>query len=330
LKIGRLASLETRIMKTCFPAWLAGLVLLLAGPALAQVAPGLPEDPGGAVVEELVVQAKEPGPAWWVVRDGDSTVYILGMPSGRIPPKSGWDRRYLDRRLVGANSLILADAVRVSVGVSSFGEALRLYRSLRSDVALETRLQEPLRSEFIAARQKVGQPERRYASWSPFVASLMLVGDSEPKGWVSPREDVIRAARKAKVKRVEAPAHDASDMAGKLLGSIDPALETACLSAAVRTVQRARPAATAEGWAKGDVAAALTGPRDFEGCLLLLNGGAQIWRTIVSDHTNLIANALKTPGHSVALVDINAMVAEEGVVRRLESRGLAVTGPGGS
>ena len=295
-------------MKIPFPAWLAGLVLLIATPALAQVAPGLPEDPGAAVVEELVVQAKEPGPAWWVVRDGDSTVYILGMPGGGIPAKSAWDRRYLDRRLKGANSLILADSIRISVGISSFGEALRLYRSLRSDVPLETRLQEPLRSQFIAARRTVGQPERRYANWSPFVASLIL----------------------ARVKRVQASAYDASSSAGQILGSMDPALETACLAAAVRTVQRARPAETAEGWARGDVAAAISAPRDFEGCLLLLNGGPQIWRAIVSEHTRLIAEGLKAPGHSVALVDLSMLVAEEGVIRRLEDRGLTVLGPGGS
>ncbi|MCA6283134.1 MAG: TraB/GumN family protein [Phenylobacterium sp.] len=318
------------MMMISVPAWLAGLALLVTTPALAQVAPGLPEDPGAAVVEELVVQAKEPGPAWWVVRDGDSTVYILGMPGGGIPPKSAWDRRYLDRRLKGANSLILADSIRISVGISSFGEALRLYRSLRSDVPLETRLQEPLRSQFIAARRTVGQSERRYARWSPFVASLMLVGDSAPKGWVDPREDIIRAARKARVKRVQASAYDASSSAGKILGSMDPAVETACLSAAVRTVQRARPAETAEGWARGDVAGAISGPRDFEGCLLLLNGGPQIWRAIVSEHTRLIAEGLKTPGHSVALVDLSMLVAEEGVLRRLEDRGLTVTGPGGS
>jgi hypothetical protein len=264
-----------------------------------------------------------------VVTDGDSTVYILGMPNGRIPPKSAWDRRWLDRRLKGANSLILADSVRVSVGISSLGEALKLYRGLRSDVPLETRLQEPLRSRFIAAREKVGQPAARYAKWTPFVASMMLLGDSTPKGWVDPRDDILKAARKAKVRRVEAPARNVSDMVSKVFSNMDPALETTCLSAAVRTVERARPGAVAEGWARGDVGTAISGPRDYEGCLLLLNGGPQIWRAIVDDHTRLIADGLKTPGHSVALVDISMMVAEEGVIRKLEARGLEVTGPDG-
>ena len=315
-------------MKSAILALAAGLVLLVAPDARTQTVPALPEDPGAAVVEELVVQAKEPGPAWWVVKDGDSTVYILGM-KGRIPPKSAWDRRWLDRRLKGANSLILADRLGISVGVSSFGEAMRLYRSLRSDIPLETRLQEPLRSQFVAARKKLGQPAGRYAKWTPFVASMMLVGDSIPEDWVSPADDVIEAARKAKVPIVAAPSKNVSDMVSKVFSNTDPALETTCLSAAVRTVERARPSATAEGWARGDVAAAISGPRDYEGCLLLLNGGPQIWRAIVDDQTRLIADGLKTPGHSVALVDISRMVAEEGILRKLEALGLEVTGPDG-
>ena len=55
----------------------------------------------------------------------------------------------------------------------------------------------------------------------------------------------------------------------------------------------------------------------------------EIWRAIVDDQTRLIADGLKTPGHSVALVDISMMVAEEGVIRKLEARGLEVTGPDG-
>ena len=308
-------------MKSAILALAAGLVLVAAPDARTQTVPALPEDPGAAVVEELVVQAKEPGPAWWVVTDGDSTVYILGMPNGRIPPKPAWDRRWLDRRLKGANSLILADRWRISDRFN--------YRSLRSDIPLETRLQEPLRSQFVAAREKLGQPAGRYAKWTPLFASMMLVGDSIPEDWVSPADDVIEAARKAKVPIVAAPSKNVSEMVSKVFSNTDPALETTCLSAAVRSVERARPGTVAEGWARGDIAAAISGPRDYQGCNLLLNGGPQFWRAFFDDQARLIADGLKTPGHSVALVDISSMVAEEGILRKLEALGLEVTGPDG-
>ena len=307
-------------MKSAILALAAGLVLVAAPDARTQTVPALPEDPGAAVVEELVVQAKEPGPAWWVVTDGDSTVYILGM-EGPIPPKPAWDRRWLDRRLKGANSLILADRWRISDRFN--------YRSLRSDIPLETRLQEPLRSQFVAAREKLGQPAGRYAKWTPLFASMMLVGDSIPEDWVSPADDVIEAARKAKVPIVAAPSKNVSEMVSKVFSNTDPALETTCLSAAVRSVERARPGTVAEGWARGDIAAAISGPRDYQGCNLLLNGGPQFWRAFFDDQARLIADGLKTPGHSVALVEISSMVAVEGILRKLEARGLEVTGPDG-
>lgn len=311
---------------------LVGAICLGLAPltAAAQPAPALPEDPGGAIVEELVVQAKEPGPAWWVVSDGDSTVYILGMPPGTVPKDMAWDRSWLDRRLAGANSLILADTVKIKVGISSLGAAYRLYKTLRPDQPLEARLQEPLRSRFVAARQSIGQPAGRYSDWSVFMASMMLVTDAEPAGWIEPRDDIIRAARKAKVRRTELPAIDASKLLPQMFDSLDARMETACMAAAVTTVERARPREVARGWADGDVAAAISGPRDYEGCVLLLSGGAQIWRSAVSGASDLIAAALKTPGRSVALVDLSMLVAEEGVIRKLEARGLTVTGPGGS
>ncbi|MGZ3377139.1 MAG: hypothetical protein ACXU8S_11130, partial [Phenylobacterium sp.] len=67
-------------------AVLLGAVLTIIAPGLATAAPpssgGPVADPEGAIVSELVVQAKEPGPAWWKVSDKDTTVYILGLPDG--------------------------------------------------------------------------------------------------------------------------------------------------------------------------------------------------------------------------------------------------------
>ena len=44
-----------------------------------------PNDPDSVLVEELVVVARDKGPAWWTVSNGVSTVYVLGAPS--LAPK---------------------------------------------------------------------------------------------------------------------------------------------------------------------------------------------------------------------------------------------------
>src|SRR6478609_1658081 len=66
-------------------------------PAAAQPAAA---DPDSVLVEELVVVARDKGPAWWTVSNGASTVYVLGAPS-LAPKRTPWDTLTLERRLKG-------------------------------------------------------------------------------------------------------------------------------------------------------------------------------------------------------------------------------------
>ena len=63
-------------------------------------------DPEANLVEELVVNARLPGPAWWKVSDADTTVYVLGVPAV-VPKDLEVDHSVLKRRLDGANVLIM-------------------------------------------------------------------------------------------------------------------------------------------------------------------------------------------------------------------------------
>src|SRR4051794_39202123 len=84
---------------------LTAAVLVLATPALAQApltsARPDPNDPDSVLVEELVVTARLPGPAWWTVSNGTTTVYVLGAPS-LAPKHMAWDRAIFERRLAGS------------------------------------------------------------------------------------------------------------------------------------------------------------------------------------------------------------------------------------
>ena len=67
-------------------------LMIAAVLALAAAAPprALPlDDPEGNIVEELVVTAREAGPAWWRVSDADTTVYILALPETSEGPSYG-------------------------------------------------------------------------------------------------------------------------------------------------------------------------------------------------------------------------------------------------
>ncbi|MBL8771072.1 MAG: TraB/GumN family protein [Phenylobacterium sp.] len=305
------------------------LGLALAGPAAAQ---GRLEDPEAVIVAELVVQAKEPGPAWWRVEDDDTTVWILGMPDSDLPAGTAWDRRFVDRRLKGANSLIVGTRIGLSGRLRDVPLILRTVNQMKSKTPLEETLPEPLRSRFVAARERVGQPAGRYSGWKGLVAGMRLAEDARGKGAVAVTSSILRQAKREKVKAVDPARYQIAPFLKQATGSLTPALHQQCLEEAVRDVEagrRGRDAAAARAWTRGDVAGALTAPRNFQKCVLLIGGGGELWRRAIQDQADAIAAALQRPGHSVALVSLRPLLAQGGVAERLEARGLEVIGPGG-
>lgn len=79
-------------------AALFGLALLLPGgvPAVAQ----------DAVAPAAVPRAEGPGPALWVIRDADSTLYLFGTMH-LLRPTTGWAADKIDRAFASASHLIM-------------------------------------------------------------------------------------------------------------------------------------------------------------------------------------------------------------------------------
>lgn len=302
-------------------------VLALALPAAAQPLP----DPEGAIVEELVVQALEPGPAWWRVSDADSTVYILGVAGDRMPAGVGWDQTFLEKRLTGANGLIVGTRVALTGKLRDIPALLKARAQLRSKTPLEESLDPALRARFVAAREKTGKPASRYAGWQPLVAGTLLLQDRGGKS-AEPgvTETVLKLAKARKIKTIEPARYDAVPFMRSAMGSLTPAIHRQCLEAALTDIEApaGRGAAAAKGWARGDVAAALSEPRSFEKCVMLLGGGATLWKRMVGDQAGAVAKALETPGHTVAIISLRPLLAEDGVVEQLQAKGLTVRGPG--
>lgn len=306
---------------------LVGAALLFCGGAAAPI-----EDPEATVVEALVVHAVEPGPAWWRVSDGDSIVYVLGAPESPMPPGVTWDRRMVERRLTGANALLMDSSV--TAGLRDLPALLKIRAQLKSKTPLEAGLSPALRARFVAAREHLGQPASRYAGWTPLVAGALVYGDSRARktGWTYTRGAVVQAAKKRRVKVIYAAQYKAVPFARAAIAGLTPAIHQQCLEGALDDIEtpEARVRASAAGWARGDVALALTAPRNFDRCLLLLSGGADLWRRQARDDATAIATALKKPGKTVAVIGLRRLLAEDGVLEQLRERGLTVAGPGES
>jgi uncharacterized protein YbaP (TraB family) len=308
-----------------------GIGALLVGLAVSPGAPAQPRqpvaDPEAAIVEELVVVSRHPEPAWWRVEKDGAVVHVLGVLDAPMPPDVAWRREGLDQRLAGADRLIVG--TRLHAGLEDIFGLISLWTQLRAKAPMEEGLEPALAARFAAGRERLGKGPEPYAHWRPFVAGMILLRDARPEG----SRDVGRQVR-AEASRLDVPVRPAGEydlvpFARTALASMTPASEGECLAAALDDAEQGEDAyrRAAAGWARGDVAAALTAPRHFDRCLLLMAGGPELWRRSNDDLALAIEGQLEKPGHAVAVVPLRRLLAKDGLLDTLKARGLKIVGP---
>lgn len=309
-----------------------GAALFLAAPAAAQVpltpAPGQLTDPNATVVEELVVLARDKGPPWWRVSDDDTTVYVLGAPD-MMPKGLAWDQSVLQRRLDGANVVILPFN-NMGVGLLGAPAAAISYARMKGK-PIEERLPAPVRARFTAAREKLGQPAKRYAWDNELFAAVIMVSDLRDHERVTvadPGKTVERMAKAMKLKTVKKVYP-----LGGLFGEVrrTPAVvQRQCLNEVLEAVKAGAGdvRAAGEAWAEGDARAGLQVARPYDRCVNAVPAGRKLYADLKADTAEAIAQALKTPGHAVAVVHMGPLVSEGGVLDSLRERGFTVKTPG--
>ena len=310
---------------------LAAVLLLGALPAAAQAPPAAApaDDPDATLVDELVVVGRLPGPAWWRVVDADTTVYVLGVPS-LAPKRMQWDRGVFERRLQGANVVVLPFVnVRAKVG-GSIGTAFNLMR-LKSGGPFEERLDPATRARFVAVRARLGQDAKHYNTGNPLAAGVQLAIDYRDKSGLTnmdPAKLVRLLAQQHRVPIVE-KSYDLGPQLGAILRT-PPEVGRACFDEVLAQAE-AGPGVTlaaAKAWASGDTPGALGNERTYERCLASISGGKAYDERTKADEAAAIVKALQTPGHAIVLVPLRPLLAQGGVLDRLEKQGLTVKTPG--
>lgn len=316
--------------KLCM-ALAAALAWAAAGMAAATAAATTPPppDPEGAVVQELVVTAHAGGPAWWRASSANSTVYILGVPES-APKGLKWDQTLLKRRLDGANELV--GPPRVTVGLGDLFALMSARRRFRVHGRMEDTLPPDLKARFLAVRASLNPDPRAYSGWTPLVASLLMVSDFRKRAHLEPFEPAASVERLARSRGLRI-APSGTYRFVPLVRAAETGLDAsgpACMADALDEIEAGpeRIETAAQGWARGDVAVALTAQRGYEKCLSSLPNGADLPTRAMADAADAIAQALATPGHAVAVVNLRALLAPGGVLERLKARGFRIARPG--
>lgn len=291
-------------------------------------------DPEGTLVEELIVNAKLPGPAWWKVTKGDSTVYVLAIPA--LAPKDlAFDSSVVQRRLDGANRLIMAPEPEYSV-VRIIALAMGGRRYFLTDKPMRQTLPPELRTRLeqrLAANgEKLDSMDDIKPAFAGFMVANMKKGGSVniQAGDIADRvEDIAKKGDLKKRPRIQKlDGYDVID-ALKSVGSLPQPMQEMCLDAGLREAEAggARTVETAQGWAHGDVVKLAAADRGYQACLSATPGVASEIRKTIDRSTKAIEQALKTPGKSVALVNFRPLLSEEGVLAKLKAKGYTITTP---
>lgn len=307
-------------------------------PAPAAPAPAPPTDasfsqPGeSAVLKEVTVIGRAPGPALWRVRRGGSEVVILGGLSP-LPHQLHWDDVRVRRALTGARVLLVSPTPRVN----PFEGAVLLLRAgavrLPAAKPLRARLPPGLAAKFDHAVAVARTDPRRYDKWRPAAAGALLISDFRRAAGLStakPGTTLTRLARslgvpvRATGRLGLAPAFD------DLVGLPEPA-QFACLDAAADDVlqEQAHAAAAAHAWADGRLGEmrAQWSTATLDRCLLPDARVQALLERGTADATRTVEEALGQPGSAVALVDLHFLLRSDGLLDRLRADGAQVDTP---
>lgn len=325
-----------------FAACSAALALLAAPSAFAQQAVDdsgpidlKRVDPQANLVEELIVNARLPGPAWWKVSDADTTVYVLGVPA-MVPSKTQVDDSVLRRRLDGANVLIMGQEADVSVvrlvALAVGGRKLFINdKPMRETLPLELRAR--LEARLAAMKEKPDSMDEIKPAFAGFlVANAQDGGDvSISVGGVTGKiRDVAKDKSIAKRPRVQNL--DGYSLVGaiKTLAQAPEPLQRLCLDAGLRQAENGDGGIkrTAQAWARGEVRAVVSADRGFQRCLASTPSIARELQDGRDDAVKAFGAALKTPGKAVAVIELRSLLAEDGVLDQLRAKGFTVTTPG--
>ena len=291
-----------------------------------------PSSPNWAEFETVHAEAHA-GPAVWRVTRGDSEVWILGTV-GALPKDLNWNKDYVSELIDGARVVLRPAGARVGIGdgvwlLINYGNRLSLPRGQ----ALEALMTPELRARFIAVRTSLGRDEDRYRTDSPFRAGIRLVNDFLGKHGLTGSPGIADIADDKDVPVRPAGKEDSAYDAIKEVLTLPVDKQMVCLGQMVDEIdyQSRHAEHAAHAWAVGDIRAIkanLSDRPDLMDCIGAMAGTMAALRARNNATTvQAIETALAQKGKTILMVGMRELLRKDGVLERLEKRGLTIEGP---
>jgi uncharacterized protein YbaP (TraB family) len=293
--------------------------------------------PAQQTLDEVVVTGERPGPGMWHIHRGAANVWILGSISP-LPRDITWRASQVEEVLQSTSQVLVQKPLELSIPrILWMLIADRKYLMVTGGKRLKDVLPADLHARFAAQRAKVGEDSDKWEHYRPIVATAFLQQAAFHKVNLSMRLDLGAALRKLAEKHgvriEEVKVTGASDML-EALKTLPPATEGICVEASLHTIESGLPRLMerAQAWADGNVERIENLPelKEVDACRNALDegkGAADVIGRIRETWLLNIEKYLRSPGTTIAVINLDMLLERGGLLDQLRARGYEVESP---
>ena len=309
--------------------------VFIAASAAARLA-GAADQPPPAL-DEIVVTAERAGPGMWHVHRDAANVWILGSISP-LPRDITWRSRQVESVLESTSQVLVQKPIEISIPrILWMLIADRKVLMVGGGKRLKDVLPPDLHARFAAQRSKVTDDKDKWERYRPIIAAAFLQQAAFHQVNLSMRLDLGAAlrnlAKKHGVRIEEVKVAGVSDML-EALKTMPAATERTCVEASLSTVESGLPRLVerAQAWASGNVERIESTPelKEVDACRNALDAGKGAFDVIGRIRQTWLDNIeryLRSPGTTIAVVNLDLLLEHGGLLDQLRAKGYAIDAP---
>jgi hypothetical protein len=338
------------------------LLLLVMLPLSVQAqAPTEQEKP-----EVIVITGHLPGPPLWKVQNGDKVLWIFPYLSW-IPKDMIWDSERVARVITEAQEVLNLPELYLGPSLLVRSNPINILRNKRLNNriernpdggTLESNLPPPLYARFAALQARYFSGNHGLVEMRPFVAGQTMMNNTRKQVGLVSGNDILKtvqslARRNRDIKRTEISVRvdiggsfsEYADRVEAWMKSMPPALEQACFEQEVRHLEENldEMKRRANSWAQGHIDEFRNVPLVFDPLSidesstcndLAMGSSSSEQETVVGMITrknqmwlDAAEKSLATNASTFAILPINELLAEDGLLSKLKARGYEVREP---